>query len=102
MAVSAWGIVRATKDIDFLITLVNHESALPEFEGVLKKHKIKFDAHKGGYDDPIGLLLDLQIPISKDKISVQLIMATKAWEEEFSKATVKVKIGNINIPVIKT
>ncbi len=101
MAVSAWGIVRATKDIDFLVSLVKRESALLEFEKILKKHKIIFTAHKGDYADPIGLLLDLQIPVRSKKISVQIIIATKTWEEEFARATIVVKIGKISIPVIK-
>lgn len=101
MAVSAWGVIRATKDVDFLLCLANQNSALREFEKILKKHKIKFSTHKGAFNDPIGLLLNLQIPIAKEKVSIQLIVATKDWEEEFSKATVKVKVGAINIPVIK-
>ncbi|MBI5554826.1 MAG: nucleotidyl transferase AbiEii/AbiGii toxin family protein [Elusimicrobia bacterium] len=101
MAVSAWGLVRATKDIDFLVSLVKRESALSEFENILTKHKIKFTVHKGGYADPIGLLLDLQVPVRLEKVSVQLIIATKTWEEEFAQATIEVKMGKISIPVIK-
>ncbi len=101
LAVSAWGIVRATKDIDFLVSLVKRESALLEFENILKKHKIKFTVHKGDYADPIGLLLDLQIPVRLEKVSAQLIIATKTWEEEFARATIEVKMGKTSIPVIK-
>lgn len=101
MAVSAWGMVRATKDIDFLVSLDKRESALSEFETVLKKHTIKFITRKGDFNDPIGLLIDLQVPVRVKYVSVQLIIATKLWEEEFSKATVKVNIGRISIPVIK-
>lgn len=101
MAVSAWGMVRATKDIDFLVRLAKRESALSEFETVLKKHKIKFTARKGDFSDPIGLLIDLQVPVQAKHVSVQLIIATKLWEEKFSKTTVKVNIGESSIPVIK-
>lgn len=101
MAVSAWGIIRATKDIDFLVSLTKRKSALLEFEDILKKNKIKFSERRGDFKDPIGLLLDLQIPLAKEQVSVQLIIATKVWEEEFSKATVKVKTGKIDIPLIK-
>jgi predicted nucleotidyltransferase len=98
LAVSAWGRIRATEDIDFLISLPVQEEQLKrafEEKGCICELK------RAEIDDPIPILLEVKVPVDKDEITTQIIIATRAWEHEFAKSTIILDIEGLELPVLR-
>ncbi len=104
LAVSAWGIVRATQDIDFLAD--SDPSPLRDLalRGRLQKFwerrgsAVKW--RSGGADDPIPLLLRLQMLRPTPGITADVLWAHKRWQREALLRTVTLKVSDLGVLVL--
>ncbi len=95
LSVSTWGVPRATKDIDLLISLESiHE--MKAFRKALDGEGLKTKLLRGGPSDPVPYLLKA----FHEDVPVDMLIATSKWEDEAVEAAVLVKLGKVGIPVI--
>lgn len=104
LAVSAWGIVRATQDIDFLAD----SDPSPLRDLALRGRLQKFwqrrgsavEWRSGGADDPIPLLLRLQMLRPTPGITADVLWAYKRWQQEALLRTVALKVSGLVVLVL--
>lgn len=102
LAVGAWGVPRATEDIDFLVSA----EGIPDAEIVeaFERSGIAVEIRTGNFFDPIGKVARLTFPHVATAASHcprgHLIIATKKWEHEFTMHTRDCWVGGENIPVL--
>jgi len=95
VAVSSWGAIRATADLDFWVVLLQNLS----IEDVAKKiDKISSvcEIKKGDIDDPVPALIDSVI----DGVSVQFILAVREWEKDFIQSAVHIDLENATVNIL--
>lgn len=103
LAVSAWGRVRATQDIDVLADSVpsplqepalrNRLGAVWEARGCIVEWRV------GMSDDPIPLLLHLVLP-SPVRAAVDVLWAWKGWQREALARVCTVRVARTTIAVL--
>jgi hypothetical protein len=103
LAVSAWGRVRATQDIDILAdsipsplqeqSLRNHLGAVWEARGCIVEWRV------GMSDDPIPLLLHLVLP-PPARAAVDVLWAWKAWQREALTRVCTVRVARTTVAVL--
>jgi Nucleotidyl transferase AbiEii toxin, Type IV TA system len=71
-AVSAWGIPRATHDIDFVLALGSAEAAS------LAAH-LHAEFHAGESDDPLRGVFRMSVTVDHLSVPVQLVLLPPAW-----------------------
>ncbi len=83
LAVSAWGAVRATQDIDLLADSTPSPLRDRELRSLLQKFFEKrasiVEWREGVPDDPIPLLLRLQMPRTAPGVVADILWAHKRW-----------------------
>ena len=104
LAVSAWGAVRATQDIDFLadsnpspLRDLNVRANLKRF---LDKRGCAAEWHVGGADDPVPLLLRMQLPRSLRPLGADILWAHKRWQREALRRRVAVEVARLKVFVL--
>ena len=95
-AAVAWGVVRATKDVDLLADLSNPGKAT--VLAALRKAGYSPDWRTGGEDDPIPELL--HIGRKGSDLAVDVIVAHKAFDFAALRRCRKVRIGSWHAPVL--
>lgn len=80
LAVTARGVVRATKDIDLLIDLPLRDG--PSLALSLNHQGLPGTFQKGHIDDPIPGLIRLDVPVSSGAVRCDLVFPARAWETE--------------------
>lgn len=97
-AAVAWGVVRATKDLDLLVLVGSAEKDL------LRTSMERLGYHggwrKGGLDDPVPELLRLSPKKAGGRPAIDFLPAAKAFEMDALRRAVPVRLGNSMIPVI--
>lgn len=94
LAVAAWGVPRATEDIDLLADV----SPSPEIDAALRAAGFDLEWRRGGADDPVPLLLRLR---SASGPEIDVVSATRAWEREMLGRSVRVRLpGSLKTPVV--
>ncbi len=103
LAVSTWGQVRATQDIDVLadsapspvhtFAVRKNLAALWEAQGCV------VEWHSGLADDPIPLLLRLTLP-PPNAMTVDVLWAWRPWQREAVKRASVVRVARASIPVL--
>lgn len=103
LAVSAWGQVRATQDIDVLadstpspvqaLAVRKNLAALWEAKGCV------IEWRSGMADDPIPLLLRLTLP-PPNTMTVDVLWAWRPWQQEAVKRASVVRIARASIPLL--
>ncbi len=94
LAVAAWGVPRATEDIDLLADL----SPSPEIDAALRAAGFDLEWRRGGPDDPVPLLLRLR---STSGPEIDVVCATRAWEREMLSRSVRFRIPEgLETPVV--
>jgi hypothetical protein len=104
LAVSAWGIVRATQDIDFLAD----SDPSPLRDLALRGRLQKFweqrgsavEWRSGGADDPIPLLLRLGLPRRAGGMAADVLWAHKRWQQEALLRTVTLRVSRLGVLVL--
>jgi len=104
LAVSAWGAVRATQDIDLLadsnpspLGNLHLRSDLKKF---LEKKGCVAEWRLGDVDDPIPLLLRLELPRPLHPLGADILWAHKLWQREALLRKVAVKVSRFEVFVL--
>ena len=95
LSVSTWGIPRGTKDIDLLVSLESVYN-LKVFSEALEAEGLKSAIYAGGRFDPVPYLVKV---IYKD-VPVDMLIATRKWEDEAIEKAIGVDFHGIKVPVI--
>jgi hypothetical protein len=92
-AVAAWGVPRATQDIDFAVAVGTQDpKALATFMGG------RYDA--GGVDDPLKGVIRASVTIDAGSIPLQLIMLPAAFTDAIFQHVEMLSILNHQVPVV--
>ena len=93
-AVSAWGVSRATQDIDLAVALgVSEPQALAAYLG---------SAYEAGDpDDPLSGVFRLILKSEGQDVPVQLIVLRPKWAEEVFRNVETVNVLGCTVPVVK-
>lgn len=104
LSVAAWGLVRATEDIDLLadsnpspIGEINLRDQLKRF---FERHRCQIEWRVGGHDDPIPLLLRVGLPRFYGRLGADILWAHKRWQREALTRSIKVKLSRRRVPVL--
>ena len=104
LAVSAWGISRATQDIDFLADsdpspLIDRRlrDGLKTF---LDKHGCDAVWRMGGLDDPIPLLLRIEMTRSYPNLSADILWVHKRWQRAALRRSIALNVMGRRINVL--
>lgn len=92
-AVSAWGVSRATQDIDLAVALgTSAPSALAaHLDGTYEA---------GDADDPLGGVFRLTIESDAQEVPVQLIVLRPNWADEVFRDIETVKLLGCTVPIV--
>ena len=102
LAVSTWGVIRATQDIGFLAD----SDPSPIRNLALRDKLVKFLERQNcraawrDYDDPIPLLLKIELPATFGSVGADTLWAHKRWQREALERAVGVEVEGDNIPVL--
>lgn len=104
LAVSAWGVVRATQDIDLLadsspsplrnLAFRGHLQRFLEEEGCMAEWRV------GEPDDPIPLLLRLGLPQPANRMGADILWAHKRWQREALSRTIALRVSRLEVFVL--
>lgn len=104
LAVSAWGVVRATEDIDLLadsdpspLTSVPFRDNLKRF---FERRKCGVEWRIGEPDDPIPLLLRVTLPQQVRGLKADILWAHKRWQRDALARVITIKISRTNVLVL--
>lgn len=104
LAVAAWGVPRATQDIDLLANADPSPIGNIELRNRLKKffeqQQCQVDWRVGDYEDPIPLLLRIDLPPSYDRLSADIVWAHKRWQREALQRKILVRVSRQRLPVL--
>jgi hypothetical protein len=104
LAMSAWGVVRATADIDLLA----HSDPSP-LRNLALRHRMKaffesrgcaVDWRTGDPDDPIPLLLRVGMTPRSLRLEADILWAHKRWQREALTRTVILKVSGMDVFVL--
>lgn len=99
-ALGAWGVVRATQDIDFLLDAGSRE-AVERFLQFLHEHDVACRSVHSTLDDPLPWLVELPMEGSLP-VPVHLIVVTRAWEATMVERATEVELAsNLSIRVVQ-
>lgn len=87
LAVAAWGVPRATEDIDLLADATPTSANL---DLALRQAGFEPEWHRGGPDDPVPLLLRLRDATGGPEVDV--VCVTRQWEQELLQRAVTVRV----------
>jgi hypothetical protein len=97
LAVSTWGAVRATRDIDVLVdsdpSPISNRRLRDELKRFLEKKSCTVEWRVGDSDDPIPLMLCLGLGGTSRETAVDILWAHKRWHQKALKRRQEVKVG---------
>jgi len=99
-AAVAWGVVRATRDIDLLADIA--KAIRPPLEKALQEADFESEWRKGGLDDPIPELLRLSHtgPWNDIGTPIDVIIASRRFEREALERAAAVNFAGWKAPVL--
>jgi len=104
LSVAAWGAVRATQDIDFLMDCepspIRDLGLQKTLENYLKRQGCRVEWRVGDYDDPIPLLLRLDLPRAYGKLGADILWAHKRWQRDALKRSIAVTVSRQRVRVL--
>lgn len=104
LSVAAWGAVRATQDIDFLMdsepSPIGDLALRKTLENYLKHQGCRVEWRVGDYDDPIPLLLRLGLPRAYGKLGADILWAHKRWQRDALKRSITVALSRRRVRVL--
>lgn len=104
LAVSAWGAIRATQDIDVLADSDPSPIASPGLRDNLKRffqaRRCKVEWRVGDSDDPIPLLLRLRLGGALSEPGADILWAYKSWHREALERRSEVSSGRLRVFVL--
>ena len=104
LSVAAWGAVRATQDIDFLVDTEPSPIGDVQLRQKLTRYLIrrgcKLEWRVGDADDPVPLLLRIELPKAHGGLGADLLWAHKRWQRDALTRTVTVKVARFGLAVL--
>lgn len=104
LSMAAWGVVRATEDLDFLADCdpspIGHRQLRSQLESFLRQESCQVEWRVGAHDDPIPLLLRIQLAAKHGGLGVDILWAHKRWQREALKRTVSLNVSRSRIRVL--
>lgn len=101
LAVSTWGAIRATQDIDFIADCepspIRDLTLREKLRRSLEERNCTIEWRVGGHDDPIALLLRLELPASFKSIGVDILWANQPWQREAVQRAISI---TVSVPVV--
>lgn len=104
LSVAAWGVVRATQDIDFLadsepspISDLNLRNRLKSY---LERQRCHVEWRVGDYDDPVPLLLRVELPRSYGGLGADVLWAHKRWQRDALARSITVSLASRRVQVL--
>jgi nucleotidyltransferase AbiEii toxin of type IV toxin-antitoxin system len=98
-ALIARGVVRATKDVDFLIDFPLHEAA--SLTESLRANGLDAAFRKGGAEDPIVGIIRVTLPTRADPIQCDILFPSRAWQAEAVRHATSVNVDGFDVPVVQ-
>lgn len=106
LAVSTWGVIRATQDIGFLAdsdpSPIRNLALRDKLAKFIERQNCRAAWRVGNYDDPIPLLLKIELPATFGSVGADILWAHKRWQREALERAVGVEVEGDNIPVLHT
>jgi hypothetical protein len=104
LSVAAWGMVRATEDLDFLAdsdpSPIGDLNLRDLLRGSLERQRCRVEWRVGDHDDPVPLLLRIDLPRSYGGLSADVLWAHKRWQREALTRTVTVSVSRLRVRVL--
>lgn len=104
LAVSAWGVVRATQDIDLLADSTPSPLRDLALRGRLQRfwedRGCTVEWRVGATDDPIPLLLRLEMPRPARGLAADILWAHKRWQREALMRTLTLSVSRLDVFIL--
>jgi len=97
-AASAWGVVRATRDIDILIEIKKEE--IERISSELRKKSFQAEIRFGDPEDPLVGVIKLNFKTKEGDESIDLILGIKKLPKNIFQRTINLTIFEQIIPVV--
>lgn len=105
LAVSAWGAVRATEDIDLLAdsspSPLKNRRLQADVQQCLEKRGCIAEWRAGDPDDPIPLLLRVGLPGPLRPLGADILWAHRRWQREALARRITVKLSRLQVFVLR-
>ncbi len=96
-AASFYGVVRASVDVDALISIEKHERKLTELLDLLTEDGFVATVRRGNFEDPIDSVINIQ---DQFKNRVDLLTGIKGINTEVFNRTIKTSFNGVEIKII--
>ncbi|MBF8253619.1 MAG: hypothetical protein HW373_314 [Deltaproteobacteria bacterium] len=104
LAVSTWGGIRATRDIDFLAdsdpSPIGSRRLRDDFKKCLEEQHCRVEWRVGDPDDPIPLVSRLRLVDKSIETEADILWAYKRWHQEALQRRLEVKAKRLRVFVI--
>jgi hypothetical protein len=104
LAVSAWGVIRATEDIDLLADSEPSPLRSPDLRRPIatcvETHEGKAEWRVGDPEDPVPLLLRVTLPRPAQDVGADILWAHKAWQREALIRRVPLSVSRMKVFVL--
>lgn len=104
LSVAAWGLVRATEDIDFLAdsepSPISDLNLRHRLKSHLERRRCRVEWRVGDYDDPVPLLLRVELPRSYGGLGADVLWAHKRWHRDALARAITVNISRQRVSVL--
>ena len=98
-AAVAWGVVRATQDLDFLVLADAKDKVVLSEE--FRKREYKVEHRKGDSDDPVPEIFRLTPPKGGERPVIDILPASRSFEADAVQRAVRLKLGEWDLPVVQ-
>jgi hypothetical protein len=104
LSLAAWGVVRATQDIDFLVdsepSPISVLKLRTELKSFLERQRCHVEWRVGDYDDPVPLLLRIELPRAYGGLGADILWAHKRWQREALARSITIKLSNQRVQIL--
>ena len=104
LAVSTWGVIRATQDIDFLADCdpspLKDLALRDKFKKSFEEHVSSVQWRVGEQDDPIPLLLRIELSSRFRNVGSDILWAHKRWQRDALARSITVKLSRQQVRVL--
>lgn len=104
LAVSTWGVIRATEDIDIIADCepspIRSLAVRAKIKDRLEDLGSSVAWRVGGYDDPIPLLLRIELSTAFRGVRADILWVHKLWQREAVQRAIGVDVEGTKVPVL--
>lgn len=104
LAVSTWGVIRATEDIDIIADCepspIRSLALRAKIKERLENLGSSIEWRVGGYDDPIPLLLRVELSPKFRSVRADILWVHKLWQREAVQRAIGIDVEGIEILVL--